>query len=339
MKKILLASTALVAMTGAAVAQVSFSGYGRFGAAYRENQTATLTTQSTTANGTVNTNSFVNSTADLALVSRFRLNIDGKAVTDGGVEFSARVRLQADDTPNVNEQTAATLNGARYTVAYGGLRVDAGNVGGAIDNLANYYGFEPGLEAFTGQYVGNDYGFLGYSSGGAGSNAVYFSYTAGGFVFGASYDQQLVTNPVANATANNTDRWDVGASYNFNNYTFGIAYGETNNTSNSMFVFTAAADFDRWGAVAFIGDEDLGAGTQANEGTFYGVSASFDVGSATSIIASFGDGDGNGDTQAFGIGATYDLGGGVSLRGGIGSTKPGQGSSQTIGDIGVIFNF
>jgi outer membrane protein OmpU len=340
MKKILLASTALVAMTGAAVAQVSFGGYGRFGAAYRENRSAVFQD----ANG----NNVVQQTPDLALVSRFRLNIDGKAVTDGGVEFSARVRLQADDNPALNEQSAAGLNGARYTVAYGGLRVDAGNVGGAFDNLANYYGYEPGLEAFTGQYAGANYGFLGYSSGGAGSNALYFSYTAGGFVFGASYDQRAVFNNAAGATSSSSaDRWDIGASYNFNNFTVGLAYGETevpNGNKNSMFVFTGAADFDRWGATIFVGDEDLGGANAVGgnlEGTFYGLSASFDVGAATQIVASYGSGDGTNDTEGYGLGAVYDLGGGVSLRGGIGYTdvKGVNNAGRTVGDIGVLFNF
>ena len=89
----LLASSALVLVAGAAAAQVSFSGYGRFGLGYEEDRVS----------------------EDTALVSRFRLNIDANAVTDGGVEFSARVRLQADDSPNINEQQGATLNGALTT--------------------------------------------------------------------------------------------------------------------------------------------------------------------------------------------------------------------------------
>ena len=318
MKKTLIATTILgtLVLADAAAAQVSFGGYGRFGLRYRENPGTT----------TINNGATVVNQEEVSLVSRFRLNIDGKAVTDGGVEFSARVRLQADDNPAINEQLAAGLNGARFTVQYGGLRVDAGNVGGAFDNMANYYGFEPGLEAFTGQYVGVDYGFLGYSSGGSGSNAVYFSYTAGGFVFGASYDQDVTFG---------NDRYDIGASYAFNNFTVGLAYGE-NDADQSMVVLTGAADFDRWGATIMIGDEDLGAGSTA-DGTFYGLSASFDVGAATQIIASYGDGDGSGDTEGYGIGVIHDLGGGVSLRGGLGAQ--GAGSTNMVGDFGVLFNF
>ncbi|WP_428926768.1 porin [Marinibacterium sp. SX1] len=306
MKKTLITSTAMVLLAGAAAAQVSFSGYGRFGLGYNENRVS----------------------EDIALVSRFRLNIDGKAVTDGGVEFSARVRLQADDTPAINEQNAATLNGARFSVIYGGLRVDAGNVAGQFDNMVNYYGFEPGLEAFTGQYVGVDYSFLGYSSTGAGSNAVYVNYAAGGFSFGASYDP--------NVAANN-DRWDVGAAYTWNNFTGAVTYGENEN-DQSLVIVTLGADFDRFSGTVLIGDEDLGAGA-TNDGTVYGLSLSFDVGAATSIQASYGSGEGDSDTEGYGISFVHDLGGGVSLKGGIGQQAAKNASDNVIGDLGVVFNF
>ncbi len=120
------------------------------------------------------------------------LKIESLNQVDGGVEFSARVRLQADENAGNGEANSAGLNGARFSVIYGGLRVDAGNVAGSFDNLANYYGNEPGLESFVGQYSGVDYGFLAYSSTGSGSNAVFFQYAVGDFAFGASYDQATV---------------------------------------------------------------------------------------------------------------------------------------------------
>lgn len=303
MKKTLIATSALATLmlADAAAAQVSFGGYGRFGLGYVEDR----------------------ADEEVALVSRFRLNIDGKAVTDGGVEFSARVRLQADDTPAQNEQNTATLNGARYTVQYGGFRVDAGNIAGSFDNLANYYGYEPGLEYFTGQYAAVDYGFVGYSSTGAGANGVYVSYTAGGFTFGASYD------PSNGASG---DTWDIGASYAWNNFTGAVAYGE-NDADQSLVVVTLAADFDAFSGVLFVGDEDLGAGSTV-DGTFYGASLSYDVGAATTIYASFAGGEGDDDTEAYAVGVIYDLGGGVSLKGGLGSVD-----DNMVGDLGVNFNF
>ena len=339
MKKTLITSTALVLLAGAAAAQVSFSGFGRFGIAYDERQTTT----GAGADGILGTADDTVEDSEVALVSRFRLNIDGMATTDGGVEFSARVRLQADEVRADNEQGAAGLNGARFSVQYGGFRVDAGNVAGSFDNMPNYYGYEPGLELFTGQYVGVDYNFLAYTSTGRGANAVYASYTAGGFFFGASYDQDIVG--LANgAGVIEGDRWDIGAAYTFNNFTGALTYGE-NDADQSLVVLTLAADFDRFSGTLFVGDEDmnLAAGAPDIDGTVYGLSLSFDVGAATSILASYGGGEGDSDTEEYGIGFIHDLGGGVSLRGGIGYEESGvAGVNRTdgmVGDFCVLFNF
>ena len=84
MKKTLIASTILgtLVLADAAAAQVSFSGYGRFGLRYEENYNNSTSTVTTPTGGTATVTD-----EEVALVSRFRLNIDGKAVTDGGVEF------------------------------------------------------------------------------------------------------------------------------------------------------------------------------------------------------------------------------------------------------------
>ena len=169
---------------------------------------------------------------DAILVSRFRLNIDGTAETDGRVEFSARVRLQADENNSTGEANEYKLNGARFSVIYGGLRVDAGNVGGAFDNLANYYGNEVGLESFAGQYSAVDYSILGYSTAATGHNAVFFEYAVGNFAVAASYGQRaklkLVGLPnggiqsVTGSTSDN-DRWDISATYTFGNIIVAVA--------------------------------------------------------------------------------------------------------------------
>ncbi|MFP4274859.1 MAG: porin, partial [Paracoccaceae bacterium] len=75
MKKILFATTALVATTGMAAADVTFGGYGRFGILYVED-----------------------AAKETRVESRLRLNINASATSDNGLEFNALVRLQADDT-------------------------------------------------------------------------------------------------------------------------------------------------------------------------------------------------------------------------------------------------
>lgn len=308
--RILLASTAMVLAAGAASAQVTFSGYGRFGIGYQEDR----------------------SSEETALISRFRLNIDGNAVTDGGVKFQARVRLQADDSPDVNEQNSATLNGARYTVEYGGFQVNAGNVSGALDNSDPYFGFEPGLEEFTGQYAGVDYDFLEYDSTGAGSNAVSVVYQQDQFLVMGSYDPD---------SQNNNDRWDIGVQYTFaGNYTAYVGYAENEDDQN-LLVGVLGAEYDQFAFNLFLGNEDLNlAATDPDtDGMVYGVSGAINVGAATQILVSYGSGEGDADTESYAAGFIHDLGGGVSLRGGIGSEGPKDGDSHVIADLGVLFNF
>ncbi|WP_037315174.1 porin [Ruegeria halocynthiae] len=345
MKKVLFASTALIATASVAAADVKFSGYGRFGIGYQEDRSGTVPNFTTDADGNViSAGTAAVDTDNTILISRFRLNIDGTAETDGGVEFSARVRLQADENAGNGEQGEAGLNGARFSVIYGGLRVDAGNVSGSFDNLANYYGNEPGLEAFIAQYSGVNYEFLSYTSTGSGDNAVFFQYAVGDFAFGASYDQRTVA---FNGNAEDADRWDVSATYTFNNITAALAYGRTDagNLSSddpSLLAFTLGGEWGDFGGTLIVGRDDNTADTssgQETDGTFYGVSASYNVGAATTLNFAYGDGSADGDRQEFGIGAIYDLGGGASLRGGIGREKTGDDEGLVRADFGAQFNF
>ncbi|MEO1106959.1 MAG: porin [Pseudomonadota bacterium] len=334
MKKVLFATTALIATAGVAAAEVKFSGYGRFGLGYQEDRTGTVSTVSGAAATGVDTDNTI-------LVSRFRLNIDGIVETDGGVRFEGRVRLQADEDSGNGEANAAGLNGARFSVIFGGLRVDAGNVAGSFDNLANYYGNEPGLENFIGQYSGVDYDFLGYSSTGSGANAVFFQYSVGDFAFGASYDQRTFADTaVAGSPTSDGDRWDISATYTFNNITAALAYGQTDvpgADKESLTVLTLGAEFGDFSGTLFVADDDVN--DDATNGTAYGFSAAYNVGAALTLTAAYGDGSGDGDTQQWGIGGIYDLGGGASLRGGIGQSKAGDADSVLRADFGAQFNF
>ncbi len=346
MKKVLFASTALIATAGVAAAEINFSGYGRFGIGYLEDRTGSVTNFVTTTGGGITTGTGTAATAtvdtdDAILVSRFRLNIDGSAETDGGVQFSARVRLQADENSATGEANNARLNGARFSVIFGGLRVDAGNVAGSFDNLANYYGNEVGLELFAGQYSGVDYSFLSYVSGdNPGANAVFFQYAVGDFAFGASYDQQTAA---LNGAAVDADRWDVSATYTFNNITAAVAYGQTDLgdfglEDPSLAVLTLGAEFGDFSGTLFLADDNTE--IDATDGTAWGLSAAYNLGAATTLLFTYGDGNADADTQEVAVGAIYDLGGGASLRGGIGVNDCDICSDSRIqADFGAQFNF
>ncbi len=295
MKKILFATTALIATASVAAAEVKFGGYGRFGVFYDDGNTAQET----------------------RIESRFRLNIDGVVESDAGVTFSARVRMQADDNSDGTAGTAG-LNGARFSAEAGGLRVDVGNIAGAIDNLPNYYGNEPGLTAFVGQYSGIDFGFDGYSSTGAGQNGVYARYETGPFAVAASYSDDTTDD----------EEWAIHFAYTGDTYEVAIGYADSD-TDDTLLVLTGSVDIGPANITAIIADEEVG----GVDNMAYGLSASFEVGAATDIIASVGLGDDN-DYEAYGIGFVHDLGGGASIRGGVGSDD-----DDTEADLGVRFNF
>ncbi|CUK11756.1 Porin [Ruegeria denitrificans] len=341
MKKVLFASTALIATAGVAAADsgVNFSGYGRFGIGYQEDRVGAVTNIVTPSNTATSATSVVVDTDDAILVSRFRLNIDGFTETDGGVRFEGRVRLQADEDSSTGEANSAGLNGARFSVIYGGLRVDAGNVAGSFDNLANYYGNEVGLELFAGQYSGVNYNFLAYSSTGSGANAVFFQYAVGDFAFGASYDTRTFA---VNGSEVSGDRWDVSATYTFNNITAAVAYGQTDSgvsgvSDPSLTVLTLGGEWGDFGGTLFVADDATE--VTATDGTAWGLSASYNLGAATTLLFTYGDGNADADLQQVAIGAIYDLGGGASLRGGIGVNDCDICDSQTVADFGAQFNF
>ena len=79
MKKLLLASTALVMTAGAAAAQVNLSGEARMGIAYDNG----------IANGTV---ASPNNTAKLQFTSRIRVTFSMSGETDSGLAFGASIR-------------------------------------------------------------------------------------------------------------------------------------------------------------------------------------------------------------------------------------------------------
>ena len=120
MKKVLFATTALVATAGVAAADVTFGGYGRFGIFYTDNDSTT-------------------GDSDTTITSRFRLQIDATAESDAGVTFGARVRIQQ------NEGQQGMTNGARFFARSGGLEVGVGNIFGALEFMPGQYPIDIGL--------------------------------------------------------------------------------------------------------------------------------------------------------------------------------------------------
>ena len=145
MKKVLFATTALVATAGVAAADVTFGGYGRFGVIYNDDEQTGVDSTDVT--------------------SRFRLQIDATAESDAGVTFGARVRIQQ------NEGQQGMTNGARFFARSGGLEVGVGNIFGALEFMPGQYPIDLGLTGLGYDYTAYNFRGDAYSSGGAGAAA------------------------------------------------------------------------------------------------------------------------------------------------------------------------
>lgn len=308
MKKILIASTALVATAGVAAAEVSFGGFGRFGIIYNEDG-------GTTGNDSTR------------LEQRFRLTATGTTETDGGVKFEGRIRLQSDDNA-AGAGGVANSSAAGFAVSSGGLRVDVGHVSDVLDSgdVVDYFGYGVGLTSWAEQSSGFALPASGFGTGTAAvAPTVKARYSAGDLTVAASVSTD------ASGTAN--EEYQLGASYAFGGYTAGIAFGNEDDG-------TVGGDVDFWAASlgGSVGDFDFSIlVADYDDGvtsTAYGVSVQYAISSATQIRAVYNDNGAAVDENTYAIGFQHSLGGGVSLRGGVGETGGGDAA-----DLGVVFNF
>ena len=260
-------------------------------------------------------------------------------------EFEGRIRFQTDDQANGNSNIA-NRSAAGFAVSTGGFRLDVGHVSDVLDSgdVVNYYGYGVGLTSFAEQSSN-----FGLPASGFGTSAddteilptVKLRYTAGDFTVAASITDGVTAQDTVAGTATERDEYMIGVGYNFGNYSVGAVYGNEETADVTATTSTTTLDNDFWaisfdgeiGAFAFsvlVGDDDSGADTA------YGLSVKYDVGAATEIrFAYSNDRDVVGRDDVIAIGFRHSLGGGVSLRGGIGQNSAGG----TTADLGVIFNF
>ncbi|MBJ2152403.1 porin [Paracoccus sp. IB05] len=325
MKKLLIATTALVAGASAAAADVTISGYGRFGLQYVEDRGLGL--------------------EDTIISSRLRLNIDATTETDVGVTFGARLRMQYDDGD------AGTIgNAARFSIGYEGLTVQVGNVDTPWDSVGLTYNSEMGYEdsSFGDD---NDSPFFAYNSktqpNGYQGVAATYSISDINLYFSYIDPNQIVDTLPAGVSE------EVGLAADWSNGQISVAAAINNNVGGNK-------DYDAYflGGAYNFGDGNVGLNfynydnpalnDSYNQITLYG---NYTFG-ATTLRAYISDLDADGADTAYGIGADYSLGEGARISG---SIQRGFGSdvtfvdntgarfndarAKTVADIGVRFDF
>lgn len=334
MKKVLFATTALIATAGMAAAEVKISGYGRFGLDWNE------------------ANSAVAGTAETNITSRFRLTFDVSTETDGGVTVGGRIRAQArsrDGAPGT-----AAWSAPQFHVAYGGLRVNVGNIWGAIDSAPGLYlnttSVGTGIDGmgFNSLAIGNGFDWDTFTSAGAGRNGIEALYSAGGFSGHISYSQS--NGGTVLGEANGLERAAIMLSYSFGDYFVTGAYQSEDNgraltkngaavsAGDDLMFFAAGADFGQFGATLSYGQtEEADAVTLAGEAEIGAASTVVAWVNSTDIDTGVTAGQTRLDGTAFGINYEYDLGGGVTFVAGYVNTAANTNENSV--QAGLHFSF
>jgi outer membrane protein OmpU len=314
MKKVLLATTALALSAGVAYAEgVAVNGSAGMGLQYDGGVGATKS-----------------KTTELSYVS---LSFGGTVETDGGLTLSASTTMKIKNNgEHANDGTTVSVSGAFGTLSMGSVTA-ADRQGGLADIGFDGIGIDNVAEALDGPHT----------------HDARFDYAAGGLSFAVSamvggkgsYD---VDPTAAVQAATKGSSYAIGAKYSFGSSYVGVgmasddlmagAPAAADGDTTSIYAGTSMDAFSINAMYSTFNSEDA----SKKDATAYGVNVAYTTGAAT---ISFGYSDNNtvGHKAAYGVGASYDLGGGAAIKGGVGKVANGQNKTKTVADLGVSFSF
>ena len=191
-------------------------------------------------------------------------------------------------------------------------------------DVVNFYGNGVGLTSFienADAHAGFDAN--GFGSGDIDQQTVKARYSVGDFTGAVSYTEEN------DATGDNS-YYQIGFGYDFGVVSAGAVFGERDDTAEtSYWIIGLSGELGQLAYNLTVGDSDV-----TNE-TSYALSVAYDVTSATTISAVVGDSGVSSDDTIYGLGFKHSLGGGVTLRGGVGQETDGD----TLADLGIRFDF
>lgn len=355
MKKFLIASTALTLSAGVAAADVTFSGDARFGVNYN-NAPGVADTNWTARNG--------GNDAKTQLEKRYTLNIDASTTADNGVTFGVRQRIRGEEggaagysinsggaiVANTVGARSSVLNGTRLYARYQGFEVAVGNLLGAIETMPNMYSRGVSLTGLSwgGVVAKVDRGNLttmdwdAYSSGGAGAEGIEVLYSAGDFKGHISYSSDSFNNGAYNDANGTVERLAAYGAYNYNGWTMALGMNKSDSFRDDLedaIIASVDGKIQDFG----VGFAAARLGKGAAKMNKFVLNGSYTMGATTvgayvsqqsELPAAVITGESTSKT-AYGLGASYNLGGGASLVGGVERTT----QKTTRADFGVSFRF
>jgi outer membrane protein OmpU len=258
MKKVLLATSALVLTAGVASADIALSGYASAGVTSTE--------------------------GDSALGSFLRLNVNAAVETDSGIGLSVFARLVEQNGVNADANTAGAaeaaggLNRTKITMTSGGLSMAIGATNGAMTAMGRQiacFGFDDGGICYHNAQAGQ-------LSDGTNTDNVLVTMNAGDFTVGVSSNGDGSTTEIGasfvaggvsvGVAMDNDDRWAAKLGYTVG----GVALGLGTNDASDL-VLTAGYDVSASTALAL-------AYTDKAAGQAFGLQLTQDLGAGASFI-------------------------------------------------------
>ena len=310
MKKVLLATSVLAMTAGFASAEVTVSGTARMGVIADFGD------------------------ADPAFTSRVRIIFTASGETDSGLSFGATVRNDQSGVGNTeNGDSVVYISGAFGKLSMGDVDGAAAAAVGQVDPV--------GLTGLS------DLNEIAYLLGNEDTSALY-EYSTGsiGLYFSAQPND-------------GNSNFGVGANYTMGDYKFGIGYENVEDGSTpgggwpdkigfgaswpngaTQVVLGADATFGAVTAKARFARYDEDNITGGMDQAALSVTYTADALAVTGFYSNFRGTDGydGDDADFYGVGASYDLGGGATVVGGYSSADYGAGSDDAF-DLGLSFSF
>ncbi|MBC2836161.1 porin [Paragemmobacter straminiformis] len=315
MKKILLATTVFVAASAAAHAEVTLSGTARMGIIAQNVDTDPLFNGETIESQT-------------GLTSRARVAFSASGTSDSGLEFGAGFR--ADNAAAANSGTAGSVF---VSGAFGKLAM------GDVDSAANTLVGNVSGVGLTGLGDSNELGYVGGPAG------ALYTYSSGALSLALSVkglgatpvnnkDTALATLTDADAKNTKADAQSIAVGYKTDAYSVALGYEKATIDTD----ITAAGTTEDTVDQLSLGVSGTFAGATvkavvADNGTNVLKAVSVDY-TVSGIVATAFAAD-KGDNNSYGLGGSYDLGGGASFVAGIQQTE----GSDTQYDAGLSFSF
>ena len=327
MKKVLLATTALVASAGIASAELAISGFAEM--------------------GVVGGDFYGSDNEDMQFHNDFTITFDGSGETDNGLTFGLHIELEESNSPHSINGGASYDNEAAFiSGAFGTLTL--GETDGAFDKQLKEVALAGGTiaddETTHAGFNGN-----GNFDGTEDNQVLRYDYSFGDFGISASMEQN--NDGGDDPVSGDDDIYALGFSYGVDlasgiGLGFGLGYQTGGDAEFDAISGSVYADFGNGFEVAvnYTDNQEDAPDTTATyygDATHYGLGVAYTM-NAWTFAANYGeyDYDDTPDKSGFGLLVNYDLGGGAVIQAGYGSSDyDGVKEDEESYSLGIAMSF